>query len=276
MTAAELDTYLQRIGHTGPCAADLETLAAVHHAHACAIAFENLDPWLGIPLKLDADSLQEKLVRSARGGFCYEQNLLLADALRTIGFAPVRLAARVLWNVPAETTRPRTHMLLMLDIDGNRYLVDAGFGGQTLTGPLRMDLVTPQLTPHGRFRLLGAQSTWVLQAEAGSTWKTMYTFDLQPQQLPDYELPCWYLCHHPESLFVQTLIAARPVAGGRQVLRNRELTLHGLDGKQHKRVLGSAGELREVLSEVFGIDTSALAELDQRFESLPAPAEPAP
>ena len=275
MNPAELDAYLQRIVHTGPCKADLDTLAAVQLAQASAIAFENLDPWLGIPVKLDADSLQRKLVNGKRGGFCYEQNLLLADALRTLGFGPTRLAARVLWNVPAETTRPRTHMLLMVDVGGNRYLVDAGFGGQMLTGPLRMDLVTPQTTPHGRFRLLGAQSTWVLQAEAGSTWKTMYTFDLQPQQLPDYEMTSWYLCHHPESAFVQTLIATRPVAGGRQVLRNRELTLHGIDGKQQTQMLGSAGELREVLSEVFGIDTSALAELDQRFESLPAPAEPA-
>lgn len=272
MTPAELDTYLQRIGHTGPCKVDLATLAAVHRAHAGAIAFENLDPWLGVPIRLDAESLQHKLVHGRRGGFCYEQNLLFADALRALGFAPVRLAARVLWNVPAETTRPRTHMLLMVDVEGNRYIVDAGFGGQTMTGPLRMDLVTPQMTPHGRFRLLGSQGTWVLQTEVAASWKTMYTFDLQPQQLPDYELPCWYLCHHPESLFVQTLIAARPVAEGRQVLRNRELTLHGLDGTKQTRMLESATELRGVLHDVFGIDTSGLDALDVHFDGLPMAA----
>ena len=271
MNAAELDAYLRRIGHAVPSAADLETLAAVQLAHASSIAFENLDPWLGVPVRLDADALQQKLVRGGRGGFCYEHNLLLADALRTLGFAPVQLAARVLWNAPTETTRPRTHMLLVVNWGAHRYLVDAGFGGQTLTGPLRLDLVTPQVTPHGRFRLLGSQGTWVLQAEVAASWKTMYTFDLQPQQLPDYELPCWYLCHHPESLFVQTLIAARPVAEGRQVLRNRELTLHGLDGEQQTQVLGSTGELRDALQDVFGIDTSALADLDNRFDRLPMP-----
>ena len=50
---------------------------------------------------------------------------------------------------------------------------------------------------------------------------------------------------------------------------------HLLDGKQQTRVLGSAGELRQALQEVFGIDTSALAELDRRFESLQTPADAA-
>ncbi len=273
MTPAELDAYLQRIGHTGPCAPDLDTLAAVLLAHTGSIAFENIDPWRGVPVRLGAEALHQKLVHGARGGFCYEHNLLLADALRALGFAPVQLAARVLWNVPAETTRPRTHMLLMVEVAGHRHIVDAGFGGQILTGPLRMDLPTPQATPHGRFSLVGAQGGWVLQAEAAAgAWKSMYSFDLQPQQLPDYELPCWYLCHHPESLFVQTLIAARPVTAGRQVLRDRVLTLHALDGMPHVRVLASARELRDVLNEVFGIDTTGLHGLDQRFEQLPMPA----
>ena len=229
-----------------------------------------------MPVGLDPAAVHSKLVHAKRGGFCFEHNTLLGAALRTLGFVVTDLAARVLWNMPAEMIRPRTHMLLVIDLGSLQYAVDAGFGGMTLTAPLRLDLITPQATPHGPFRLQPTPIDRVLLAEVAGEWKPVYRFDLQPQLRCDYEMASWYLCHHPESTFVQTLIVTRPVRGGRQVLRNRELTLHGFGGKQPAQVLGSANELREVLNEVFGIDTASLTELDRRFDSLPAPAESAP
>ena len=46
LNPVELDAYLHRIGHKLPCTPTLETRTAIHHAHACGIPFENLDPWL--------------------------------------------------------------------------------------------------------------------------------------------------------------------------------------------------------------------------------------
>ena len=269
MNAAELDAYLRRIGHAVPSAADLETLAAVQLAHASSIAFENLDPWLGVPVRLDAEALQHKLVRSGRGGFCYEHNALLGAALRTLGFSVTDLAARVLWNMPAEMIRPRTHMLLVVDLNSHQYVVDAGFGGMTLTAPLRLDISTPQATPHGPFRLQPTPVDRVLQAEVAGEWKPVYRFDLQAQLRSDYEMASWYLCHHPESIFRQSLMAARPGPAGRHVLRDRQLTLHRLDGRNETRTLATSIELREALQGIFGIDLSAVSGLDERFDRLP-------
>lgn len=265
MTAVDLDAYLQRIGHTGACTPTLETLTAVHQAHASAIAFENLDPWLGVPLHLDPARLQRKLVRDRRGGYCYEHNLLLGGALRSLGFSATNLAARVLWNVPAETVRPRTHMLLVVDLEGERFVVDAGFGGMTLTAPLRLALTTPQPTPHGRFRLQRTNDAWVMQADVGGAWNGLYAFDLQPQVLSDYEMASWYLCHHPDSMFRQTLMAGRPVAAGRYVMRDRQLTLHKLDGGTDTRALASVAEIRQALQDIFGLDLSTLPGLDEKL-----------
>ncbi|MEO8807826.1 MAG: arylamine N-acetyltransferase, partial [Burkholderiaceae bacterium] len=179
MKPAQLDAYLQRIGHAGSCSTTLETLAAIQHAHACSIAFENLDPWLGVPVHLSPDAVHDKLVRSGRGGYCYEQNALLGAALRTLGFSVTDHAARVLWNMPAEMVRPRTHMLLLVALGPHQYVVDAGFGGMTLTAPLRLDLSTAQATPHGPFRLQPTPLDRVLQAEVAGEWKPVYRFDLQ-------------------------------------------------------------------------------------------------
>lgn len=268
MNPRQLDTYLERIGHSGTCAATLETLTAVHHAHACSIAFENLDPWLGVPVDLDPDAVHAKLVSRQRGGFCYEHNTLLGAALRALGFSVADLAARVLWHIPPEMIRPRTHMLLLVELGGHQYVVDAGFGGMTLTAPLRLDLNTPQTTPHGPFRLHPTPTDRVLQAEVAGVWEPVYRFDLQAQQRSDYEMASWYLCNHPDSLFRQLLVAARPGAAGRHALRDRQLTLHRHDGGQEARTLGTAGELREALQDIFGIELSGIAGLDKRLEQL--------
>ena len=72
----DLDAYLARIGLSGQPA-----LAEVHRAHVTSIPFENLDPRRGIPVSLAPENLERKLVDARRGGYCFEQNLLLATAL---------------------------------------------------------------------------------------------------------------------------------------------------------------------------------------------------
>ncbi len=270
MTDFDLDAYLQRIGYAGARTISLETLSAVHRAHVGAIAFENLDPLLGRPVALDLASLQHKLVAQRRGGFCYEHNLLLGAALRAIGFTVADLAARVRWNVPSEVTRPRTHMLLAVNVAAQRYLVDAGFGGHTLTAPLRMDRRVPQATPHGPVRLLRNDSLYELQAEVGGVWRPLYTFDLQAQVQGDFEMACWYLCHHPESLFRSTLIAARPLPEGRLALRDHQLTHYTADGQAQVEQLDSGAVLREVLQRRFGLQLAGIDGLDARLEAVAA------
>jgi len=81
----DLEAYCRRVGYDGPRVPTLETLQALHALHPAAIPFENLDPWLGMPVLLDITSLQRKLVDSKRGGYCYEHNLLFKSALEAIG-----------------------------------------------------------------------------------------------------------------------------------------------------------------------------------------------
>ena len=108
----------------------------------------------------------------------------------------------------------------------------------------------------------------VLQAEVAGDWKPVYRFDLQPQLRSDYEMASWYLCNHPDSVFRQSLMAARPGPTGRHVLRDRQFTLHRLDGTNENRTLTTSAELREALQGIFGVDLSNISGLDQRFDQL--------
>jgi len=253
--SVDLESYFRRIAYKGPRTATLETLRAIHLLHPQAIAFENLDPLLKRPISLEPQTLEQKLLHSGRGGWCFEQNGLFADALEALDFRVTRLAARVMWNAPVGApVRPRTHMLLRIDgIDGAPYIADVGFGGLTLTGPLRLAPNVEQATPHESFRLVETSEGYVLEALIRRSWKPLYSFDLQPQKLPDYEVWNWYLENHAASPFVNNLMAARVSPERRYALLNNKLSVHPLDGESAQTTLTSPGELRTTLERTFAI-----------------------
>jgi N-hydroxyarylamine O-acetyltransferase len=266
--AIDLDAYLGRIGHVGERSPTLDTLRALLARHTEVIPFENLNPLLGWPVRLDAPALEQKLVRDSRGGYCFEHNLLLSHVLKALGYRVTGLGARVLWNVPEGTLTPRTHMLLLVDLGGQPYIADVGFGGQTLTGPLRLEPDTEQATPHEPFRLLRVGEDFVLQAKVRETWTPLYRFDLHEQRLPDYEVSNWYVSTHPASHFVTGLIAGRAAPGRRYALRNNELAVHSLNGSTERRVLHTAPELRQTLESAFRLTLPDAPELDTALARL--------
>jgi N-hydroxyarylamine O-acetyltransferase len=268
----DLDAYIERIGYRGSRDASLGTLQAIHFDHARAIPFENLNPLLGWPVRLDASSIQQKLVRERRGGYCFEHNLLLSHALTALGFEVTWLAARVLWNASEASTGARSHMVLLVDLDDRAYIADVGFGGLTPTAPLRLQVGVDQATPHEVFRLLRDKHAFVLQANIGDAWSSLYRFDLQEQLLPDYEVASWYLSNHPDSHFVRGLVAARPDVDRRFALRNNELAVHHTGGRIERRTLTSAGELRAALQDLFHVNVPDAPELCAALERLVARA----
>jgi N-hydroxyarylamine O-acetyltransferase len=275
----DLDAYLERIGYAGPRTATLDTLRALHILHPAAIPFENLNPLLGLPVALDADGLQAKLVAGGRGGWCFEHNALFRYALKALGFSVTSLAARVLWNAaPESPIGPRSHMLLLVDLGGAPYLADVGFGGNVLTAPLRLEPHVEQSTPHEPHRLLPLENGFVLQALMNGEWKPFYRFTLEPQFPADYEVSNWYLCHHPSSFFRQLLITARVRPEGRYALLNNALAIHRKTGTE-KHTLKGAAELRSCLEKDFGLRLPESPELEAMLErvgntqSEPGPAQ---
>jgi N-hydroxyarylamine O-acetyltransferase len=269
--AIDLDAYFQRIGYSGERTPTLKTLQSIQQHHAQAIAFENLNSFLSQPVPLDLKSLQQKLIHEGRGGYCFEQNLLLRSSLLALGFQVTNLAARVVWNRPEGTISPRTHMLLLLDIDNLKYIADVGFGELTLTAPLSLTPDIEQSTPHEPFRLIATDHTYIMQAYIGQEWKSLYRFELQEQQLADYEVSNWYVSTYPNSLFVNTLIAGRPDEDCRYALQNNQLTTHYLDGRTERRVLSTVTELRTALSDVIGLKLPALVNLDSALQQVVQP-----
>jgi N-hydroxyarylamine O-acetyltransferase len=258
----DVDSYFERIGYSGPRAATLETLRSLQRLHPLAIPFENLDTLAGKPVRLDLPSLERKLVHGRRGGYCFEQNLLFNHVLRALGFEAAALAARVVWERPAGEERARTHMLVLVALEEQRYICDVGFGGLTPTAPIELTPGVEQPTPHETFRVLRVASEFAIEARVRGEWKRLYRFDLQEQQQIDIELLNHYVMSHAESPMLGRLLAARVAADRRFGLGNGDFRVHHLHGASEQRRIGSVAELRGLLGSTFGIDVPADPEVD--------------
>jgi N-hydroxyarylamine O-acetyltransferase len=262
----DLDSYFKRIGYAGSHGATFETLCSLQARHPAAIPFENLDTLAGTPVELDVRSLERKLVHARRGGYCFEQNLLFKHALGALGFEVTALAARVAWERPAGEVRARTHMVLLVTLDGRRYVCDVGFGGLTPTAPIELALDVEQTTPHETFRVVRAAADFAVEARVRGDWKRLYRFDLQEQLQVDIEVLNHYVMSHAESPMRGRLLAARVAADRRFGLGNGVLSVHRVHGASEQRRIGSVAELKSELAATFGIDVPASARMDAALE----------
>jgi N-hydroxyarylamine O-acetyltransferase len=257
LSAIDLDAYLARIGYEGAKQPTAAVLAEIQRRHVFSLPFENLDIHLGRPIRIDLPSIVEKIIHQKRGGYCFEQNALLRAALLGLGFQVTPLIARVRWQVPADQESALTHMLLMVECEGKRWLADGGFGSGSLTAPLWIDTETSQPTPHDPRRILRRGDVYVHQTTLTGEWSDLYHFTLSPTPDIDYEVGNWYTSTWPGSRFVVNLVAARADVGLRHTIFNREFTTRWTDGRVEKHIIDSPGELLELLAVNFGLSFPA-------------------
>lgn len=279
MSASDIDAYFARIGYAGPRDVSLSTLNAIIGAHVVSIPFENIDVLLGRGVDLELSAIADKLVHRGRGGYCFEHNTWLLHVLTTLGFEAEAVSARVRIGRARDFTPPRTHVFVLVTLDGERWLADVGVGGLSPTAALRLSVETlgqAQATPHEPRRII-AEGAWsglsqrapdarlFHQAQlADGEWHDVCEFTLEPMHPIDRELGNWFTSAHPRSHFRDRLIVARATPTGRLTLLNRELTLRGPDGVGHTQRIASPEALLEALADGFGLRLPA----ETRFPGL--------
>lgn len=244
----DVDAYLARVDHDGDLSPTVGTLRSLHRAHTAVIPFENLDVVLGRGVSLEMDDIQRKLVRHRRGGYCYEHNLLFAALLERLGYRVKRLAARV----RADDSGLRTHMLLVVEVEGGAFLADVGFGATLLEPiPLEEGAVSRQGGwTYGLAR--DGDGSWWLRSRDAEGWTDLYSFTEEPQLPADYAVYNHYTATHPDSPFVGQPRVVRVEPEVRYTLGGRTLIAKQPDGLSRKRDL-SGEEAAGALQDTFGI-----------------------
>jgi N-hydroxyarylamine O-acetyltransferase len=253
------NTYLKRIDHGDTPRLTEEGLAALHRAQAFAIPFENFDIQLGRIISLAPEALVEKLLRRARGGYCFELNGLFLMALKAFGFDARALLARVhLHGKPSG----RGHQIVLVELHGRRWIADVGFGHPHLLRPIPLEL--NRATTHGerQFRLSDAGRFGImLQTRAGDGWQDLYSFDLGHVFPGDIAYGNHFTSTHPDAFFTNARVAALPREEGAITLYNLTL-VERVAHREFTTELPEGPAFMEALRTHFGI------ELDLPYEAL--------
>jgi N-hydroxyarylamine O-acetyltransferase len=257
--ALDLDAYFARIGYDGARSATLETLRGIHRAHATSISWEILDMTAGRHVALDLPTTQQKIVMDGRGGCCLETNLLFAAALDRLGFPVVRHIARV--RRGSDQIRTRSHAVLLVEVDGELWMADPGFGDESPLEPIRFVDGATLTVADWTWRLDSEGKDWVLRSLHTDGWFDVYSFRLEQHFPIDFDMINHFSYADPKSVFVGKLVVQRGDEKMRQVLKENVLTTTYPDGTSEVREL-TAEEIVQEMLDTFGIRLDAG---DQQF-----------
>ena len=250
----DLDAYFARTGYTGSRAPTLETLHAVSLHHATAIPFENLDVLLGRGISLDPAAIERKLVHERRGGYCFEQNNLLLQVLRALGYRVTPIGARVRWQTPRDVVPARTHLFLRVHLAAGDWLADVGMGSASLTCALPLEFDRELPTPHETRRLTLEDGRMFHQLWTGKEWADCCEFSLDEMHAIDCEVANWWTSASPASHFKSQIVTGRALRDGtRKGIRGGEFT-HRRGGEILERItITSSDHALALLAEHFDL-----------------------
>ena len=145
---------------------------------------------------------------------------------------------------------PTNHMVLVVDVDGEPWIADAGLG-EGFLDPLPL---VPGPHDFGPFR-------WTVELEPCGTWWVAahdwcsfpgFRMDEEASPVSAFEPHHRRLATDPESPFVKTLVVQRPRVDRITTLRARTLSVVGPD-VDSKRVVADEAEFYAVLVGEFGV-----------------------
>ena len=219
--------------------------------HLQAIPYELIDIHLKIKTDLSPESIVNKMIKSGRGGLCYEHNILLMHVLRALGFNVTPLAARNRWQKPIDIITSPGHMVLNVKIDGTMWMCDAGYSSFGAAIPLEIQTDREQTSPLEMRRVIKTDHNYIHQMQVLGKWHDMYTFTLEESQPMDWEIGCYYFTTHPKSMGMNNLVVSIATPTCRYKLNNKELATRFPDGSSEVREITTEKEYIEVLRTIF-------------------------
>ncbi|CAL5867564.1 uncharacterized protein PFLUO_LOCUS1783 [Penicillium psychrofluorescens] len=259
----------------------LAFLGALQRHQLAAVPFENLNLHYSVhrSISLDAQKIFEKIVdtKSARGGYCMENSTLFGTVLRSLGYNVTSVGGRV-----NEAAQPMSasknwkgpkydgwnHMVNLVTIGEQKYLIDVGFGSNGPHQPIR-------LAQNFEFHNIGDQSGRLLYApipqhtgkgqalwqyemrNGGGAWTPAYCFT-ETEFLPeDFAIINYFMSTSRESWFTFHIVCVRMLLGDEGQLVG-DLTLFN---DVLKRRLGATSEV----VQSFSSDEERVVALEKYF-----------
>lgn len=245
-----LQEYFDRINFSGDARADIATITGMMRCQLFSVPFENLDVQAGKIVSLVPEEIVDKIIGRNRGGYCFEVNGLFAMALEALGIPYQFVAARpMMYSV----RKPKTHMAIVAQADGEEWLCDLGFGSYGIRAPMRLDLLDAEIKQDfDTFMLSKAnEREYLLQALVEGKWADQFAFDLSPQEWIDFAPANYLSSTHPDAIFVQKLVVVLHNPKGRASLSG-DILKTVTEGRVEKQTIRPE-EKEAILSSRFGL-----------------------
>lgn len=236
--------FRKRIGFPVDRPISLENLDTLLELTAASIPFENLCTLAGDLGELNESSLMEKIIKQKEGGLCYDLNGILYLFLKENGL-DVQLIRGSVYVPDLKGFSPtgRTHAAIILNHQGQKFLVDTGFGGNLPLRPIRLD-GTPLHSPNGEFRVKKEDSEfgdYLLEMKLkhkDSNWRIGYAFDSRDrvEKVGDLTEMKRIITEHPQSPFNKKPLLTRVTPDGSMVLTETSFTQWTDDGVEKEEI----------------------------------------
>ncbi|MBF4519299.1 arylamine N-acetyltransferase [Flavobacterium sp. ANB] len=213
----DLQQYLKRINFQGEIKLNLDGIKKLMQSQIFNVPFENIDVQAGKTISLIGDDIVNQIVDKNRGGYCYQINGIFSLMLQEIGIPHYYIAVRPLVNpIP----NAKTHLAIIATIENEEYLIDLGFGGNSIREPLKLSKIGTEVKQDFEtFTLIKTEEDeYLLQMQIGKEWSNLYSFDLNPQRWIDFKPANHYNYSHPDSVFTQNLIVVLQNPLGKKIL----------------------------------------------------------
>ncbi|KNX38627.1 hypothetical protein VV01_18160 [Luteipulveratus halotolerans] len=269
----DLDAYLRRVGVEAQSPSQA-ALGELHTAHVRTFPFENVDVILRQHPGVELSAVTTKFIDHQRGGYCFEHSTLFAAALERLGYD----VERHLGRVGELGVNGRTHMVVVVALDGRRYLCDPGFG-MSLLRPIPLEDGAEDDQDGWRYRVRrsdtsAAGATWQLQRHRDDEWQLMHTTDELPVHPVDLVMGHHFTSAHPRSHFTRELTVARHGLGRHTTFSPAGLTVR-VPGQATERHPVEAADVPGLLRD-HGIELpdDQVQRLVEMWPAMVAAAEP--
>lgn len=260
------DAYLNDLKITA--AMDFDFLNQLQSKHIARYSFNSLAVVLGHDISLEVEAIFNKIVEKKRGGYCFEHNKLVLTVLKEIGFDVRLLMAKVIYNRDIDVAR--THRITLLNLQGDDYIVDAGFGHLGARYPVKLELGLEQDQGDAVYRIVkNSQEDYCYQLLKDNEFFTLYTFNYYHYSEAEC-LPAHFYSHKsPEAAFVNNMVVCRKFYNDILSLRNDNFSRISNEATI-TTVISNPTQLHQILNDEFELNFDfAIAEfLFSKFISV--------
>jgi N-hydroxyarylamine O-acetyltransferase len=143
------------------------------------------------------------------------------------------------------------HMLLLVRLEGERWIADVGFGDSFLE-PLRLDTQEAQFDRGLEYQIVRDKDDYLLLRREDGRLERKYLFNLMPHAFRDFAGMCVYHQTSPHSTFTFRRVCSRATPGGRITLTGTALVITE-EGKRMETEITSDEQFERFLRVHFGI-----------------------